>query len=83
MLTLNQIISARGAAEKSGACFVNLAYYNRRCWHGTCEEVFEALEGDCSHDVETHDGIRIIYRKGDAAPRFVQCGVGFINPFWS
>lgn len=83
MPTLHQIISARGAVEKSGACFIQLAYYNRKCWFGNCEEVMSAMDDPREHNVEVHDNIRVIYRQGYTAPHFVQCGSGFINPFWS
>lgn len=83
MPTLHQIISARGAVEKSVACFMHLAYYNANNWFSSCEKVFKIMELEDEPLVEDHGGICVMYSQGYTAPLFVQCGAGFISPFWS
>lgn len=82
MATLNQIINARHAAQATGAAFFNLVEINRSCWEGSCEEIFRALEGDDSHEVDVIAGVRVVYRRGYTAPHFVQVGHSFLCPFW-
>ena len=82
MATLNQVINARAAAWLSGCAFLPLSRINRSCWEGSCEEIFRAMEGDDSHEVDVIAGVRVIYRRGYTAPHFVQVGGAFLCPFW-